>query len=74
MKKQNIIIITNKESSDSFPYSALSDIVLDFSDLGKSESWLQKQKFPIDLEKYRIDKKILRKSKYVKTNEKVLNK
>ena len=73
MKKQNIIIITNKETCESFPYSALSDIVLDFSDLGKSESWLQKQRFPIVLKKYRIDKKLLRKSKYIKTNENLLN-
>ena len=73
MKKQNIIIITNKETCESFPYSALLAIVLDFTDLEKSESWLQKQKFPIDLEKYRIDKKPLRKTKYVKTNHKKLN-
>ena len=72
--KKKVIIITNKENYEGFPYSALSDIVLDFSYLGKSESWLQKQKFPIDLEKYRIDKKVLRKSKYAKTNEKLLNK
>lgn len=73
MKKQNIIIITNKESLESFPYSALSDIVEDFSDLGKSESWLQKQKFPIQLDKYRIDKKTLRKSHYKKTNHNSMN-
>jgi hypothetical protein len=68
MKLQKIIIITNKESLESFPYSNLTGIIRDFGDIGKSESWLRKQEYPIELEKYRIDKKPLKKTNYAKTN------
>jgi zona occludens toxin (predicted ATPase) len=73
MKLQTTLIIVNKETSEGFPYSAMSDIADDFKDLGKSLSWLQKEDFPIILEKYVIWKKPLRKTKYVRTNHKRMN-
>ena len=73
MKIQQVIIILNKSSLESWAYSALSQIIEDFDDLGKSKSSLQKCKFPIDLDKYRINKGILKKTEYIKTNHDKLN-